>query len=247
VLEEFFYGEKTNMYKILIVEDDEKIAGILEEHLERYGYQSFRASDLRHIKDEFVKVNPHLVLLDINLPYFDGFYWCRQIRTVSNAPIIFVSARTGEMDQVMAIENGGDDYITKPFHLDIVMAKVKSALRRGYGEYASAAESDCLGVNGLLLSPSQHVVEWQGQQTELTKNEFYLLECLMKQANQYVTREELLEALWDEVAFVDDNTLTVNVKRVRKKLEELGIKNAIVTKRGYGYALLTEWGEGHEG
>ncbi len=141
----------------------------------------------------------------------------------------------------MAIENGGDDYITKPFHLDIVMAKVKSALRRGYGEYASAAESDCLGVNGLLLFPSQHVVEWQGQQTELTKNEFYLLECLMKQANQYVTREELLEALWDEVAFVDDNTLTVNVKRVRKKLEELGIKNAIVTKRGYGYALLTEW------
>lgn len=167
-----FYGEKVNMYKILIVEDDEKIAGILEEHLERYGYQSFRASDLRHIKDEFVNVNPHLVLLDINLPYFDGFYWCRQIRTVSNAPIIFVSARTGEMDQVMAIENGGDDYITKPFHLDIVMAKVKSALRRGYGEYASAAESDCLGVNGLLLFPSQHVVEWQGQQTELTKNEF---------------------------------------------------------------------------
>ena len=186
------------MYKILIVEDDEKIAGILEEHLEKYGYQSFRVTDLRHIKDEFVKVNPHLVLLDINLPYFDGFYWCRQIRTVSNAPIIFVSARTGEMDQVMAIENGGDDYIAKPFHLDIVMAKVKSALRRGYGEYASSAESDCFGVSGLLLFPSQHTVEWQGQQIELTKNEFYLLECLMKQANQYVTREELLEALWDE-------------------------------------------------
>ena len=128
------------------------------------------------------------------------------------------------------------------------MAKVKSAHRRGYGEYALAAESDCLGVNGLLLFPSQHTVEWKGQhKMELTKNEFYLLECLMKQANQYVTREELLEALWDEVAFVDDNTLTVNVKRVRKKLEELGIKNAIVTKRGYGYALLTEWGEGHEG
>ena len=111
------------------------------------------------------------MLLDINLPYFDGFYWCRQIRTVSNAPIIlFLQER--EMDQVMAIENGGDDYITKPFHLDIVMAKVKSALRRGYGEYASTAESDCLGVNGLLLFPSQHVVEWQGQQTELTKMNF---------------------------------------------------------------------------
>ena len=112
------------MYKILIVEDDEKIAGILEEHLERYGYQSFRASDLRHIKDEFVKVNPHLVLLDINLPYFDGFYWCRQIRTVSNAPIILFLQERGN-GSVMAIENGGDDYITKPFHLDVVMAKVK--------------------------------------------------------------------------------------------------------------------------
>ena len=160
------------MYKILIVEDDEKIAGILEEHLERYGYQSFRASDLRQIKDEFVKVNPHLVLLDINLPYFDGFIGVVKFVLYRMHQLFFVSARTGEMDQVMAIENGGDDYITKPFHLDIVMAKVKSALRRGYGEYASAAESDCLGVNGLLLFPSQHIVEWQGQQTELTKMSF---------------------------------------------------------------------------
>ncbi len=235
------------MVKIMIVEDDMKIAELLSTHVAKYGYEGIIVSDFQNVLNIFLEEQPELVLLDINLPSFDGYYWCRQIRTVSNAPIIFVSARTGEMDQVMAIENGGDDYITKPFHLDVVMAKVKSALRRGYGEYASAAESDCLGVNGLLLFPSQHVVEWQGQQTELTKNEFYLLECLMKQANQYVTREELLEALWDEVAFVDDNTLTVNVKRVRKKLEELGIKNAIVTKRGYGYALLTEWGEGHEG
>ncbi|MGG0275299.1 winged helix-turn-helix domain-containing protein [Bacillus rhizoplanae] len=234
------------MYKILIIEDDLKIADILEGHLEKYGYQSVRVQDFRHIKDEFAKVNPHLVLLDINLPYFDGFYWCRQIRTISNAPIIFVSARTGEMDQVMAIENGGDDYITKPFHLDIVMAKVKSALRRVYGEYASGAESDYFGVSGLLLFPAQHMVEWQGKQVELTKNEYYLLECLMKQADQYVTREELLEALWDEIAFVDDNTLTVNVKRVRKKLEEIGIVDAIVTKRGYGYALLTNWVNEHE-
>ncbi|MDF4755929.1 response regulator transcription factor, partial [Vibrio parahaemolyticus] len=215
------------MVKIMIVEDDMKIAELLSTHVAKYGYEGIIVSDFQNVLNIFLEEQPELVLLDINLPSFDGYYWCRQIRTVSNAPIIFVSARTWEMDQVMAIENGGDDYITKPFHLDVVMAKVKSALRRGYGEYASAAESDCLGVNGLLLFPSQHVVEWQGQQTELTKNEFYLLECLMKQANQYVTREELLEALWDEVAFVDDNTLTVNVKRVRKKLEELGIKNAI--------------------
>jgi two-component system, OmpR family, response regulator len=229
------------MYKVLIVEDDDKIAHILEGHLTKYGYESFRVENFRQIKDEFVKFNPHLVLLDINLPYFDGFYWCRQIRTVSNTPIIFVSARTGEMDQVMAIENGGDDFITKPFHLDVVMAKVKSTIRRVYGEYATVAESDYLGVGGLMLLPGQHVVQWQEQQIELTKNEYLLLECLMKHANEYVTRDELLEALWDEVAFVDDNTLTVNVKRVRKKLEELGITNAIATKRGYGYALLTNW------
>lgn len=229
------------MYKVLIVEDDDKIAHILEDHLQKYGYKSFRVQNFRHIKEEFVQVNPHLILLDINLPYFDGFYWCRQIRTVSNAPIIFVSARTGEMDQVMALEHGGDDYIAKPFHLEIVMAKVKSAMRRVYGEYAGTAESDYYGVNGLVLFPGQHIVQWQENRVELTKNEYYLLDSLMQQADQYVTREELLEALWDEVAFVDDNTLTVNIKRVRKKLEELGITNAIVTKRGYGYALVTNW------
>jgi two-component system, OmpR family, response regulator len=234
------------MYKVLVIEDDDKIAHILEGHLEKYGYESYRVENFRQIKDEFVKVNPHLVLLDINLPYFDGFYWCRQIRTVSNAPIIFVSARTGEMDQVMAIENGGDDFITKPFHLDVVMAKVKSTIRRVYGEYATVAGNDGLSVGGLVLLPGQHLIQWKEQQSELTKNEYLLLECLMKHANEYVTRDELLEALWDEVAFVDDNTLTVNVKRVRKKLEELGITNAIATKRGHGYALLTNWETKHE-
>ncbi|MFD3449537.1 response regulator transcription factor [Microbacteriaceae bacterium 4G12] len=234
------------MYNILLVEDDEKIAQILEEHLERYGYTSHRIQNFRQIKQEFLDVNPHLVLLDVNLPYFDGFYWCRQIRAISNVPILFISARTGDMDQVLALENGGDDYITKPFHLDVVMAKVKSTLRRVYGEYAAVQEQDHYNVNGLLLFPSQHVLEWNDQRVELTKNEYQLLECLMKKVNQYVTREELLEALWDEVAFVDDNTLTVNVKRVRTKLEELGITSAVLTKRGYGYSFTTDWSQAYD-
>jgi DNA-binding response OmpR family regulator len=231
------------MYKILIVEDDEKIARILEEHVQKYGYSSYVVQNFQEIKQEFLMYSPHLVLLDVNLPYFDGFYWCRQIRTVSNVPVLFISARTGDMDQVIAIEYGGDDYITKPFHLDVVMAKIKGALRRVYGEYAARNEQDSYGVNGLLLFPAQHMAQWNDRKVELTKNEYNLLSCLVKKANQYVAREELLEALWDESAFVDDNTLTVNVKRVRNKLEELGIIGAIVTKRGYGYSFTSEWGE----
>lgn len=233
------------MYKILIVEDDEKIARILEEHVQKYGYSSYVVQNFQEIKQEFLMYSPHLVLLDVNLPYFDGFYWCRQIRTVSNVPVLFISARTGDMDQVIAIEYGGDDYITKPFHLDVVMAKIKGALRRVYGEYAARNEQDSYGVNGLLLFPAQHMVQWNDRKVELTKNEYNLLSCLVKKANQYVAREELLEALWDESAFVDDNTLTVNVRRVRNKLEELGIIGAIVTKRGYGYSFTSEWGEEH--
>lgn len=231
------------MYKILIVEDDEKIARILEEHVQKYGYSSYVVQNFQEIKQEFLIYSPHLVLLDVNLPYFDGFYWCRQIRTVSNVPVLFISARTGDMDQVIAIEYGGDDYITKPFHLDVVMAKIKGALRRVYGEYSAKNDHDSYGINGLLIFPAQHTVQWNDRKIELTKNEYNLLSRLVKRANQYVTREELLEALWDEIAFVDDNTLTVNVKRVRNKLAELGITGAIMTKRGYGYSFTSDWGE----
>jgi len=130
------------MHRIMIVEDDDKIADILGSYLERYGYEPVRPSSLQDIKSEFLAACPHLVLLDINLPYMDGFYWCRQIRTVSNAPVIFISARSGDMDQVLALDNGGDDYITKPFSIDVVIAKVRAALRRAYGEYSISAEAD---------------------------------------------------------------------------------------------------------
>ncbi|WP_409344113.1 winged helix-turn-helix domain-containing protein [Paenibacillus sp. MBLB4367] len=230
------------MYRIMIIEDDDKIASILKEYIVKYGYEVVRAVRFRDLKQEFADTKPNLVLLDINLPHFDGFYWCRQIRTVSNVPIIFLSARVGDMDQVMAIENGGDDYLTKPFHLDVVMAKIKSALRRAYGEYApSAASSDELEANGLTLDRAKNVVEWNGNRADLSRNECLLLAALVAKAGRIVTREDLLEALWDDVHFVDDNTLTVNVTRVRKKLEELGLPKAIETVRGQGYRLDTAW------
>ncbi|GFN34071.1 response regulator transcription factor [Paenibacillus xylaniclasticus] len=226
------------MYRIMIIEDDDKIASILQQYIERYGYEVIRAARFRELKQEFVETKPDLVLLDINLPHFDGFYWCRQIRTVSNVPIIFLSARVGDMDQVMAIENGGDDYMTKPFHLDVVMAKIKSALRRAYGEYAAPASgTDELQSNGLKLDRARNIVEWNGRQTDLSRNECLLLASLLAKAGRIVSRDELLEALWDSVHFVDDNTLNVNVTRVRKKLEELGLPKVIETVRGQGYRL----------
>ncbi|TDF98859.1 response regulator transcription factor [Paenibacillus piri] len=231
------------MYKIMIVEDDDKIAGIVKDYLLKYGYNAYRAIRFREIKSEFLAYAPDLVLLDINLPHYDGFYWCRQIRTVSNVPIVFLSARTGEMDQVMAIENGGDDYLTKPFHLDLVIAKVKSVLRRTYGEYAvsGSGNRDVIEVDGFYLDRTRNEALWNGVKVELSHNEFLLLDCLLSAPDQVVTRERLLEALWDDTTFVDDNTLSVNVTRVRKKLEELGLDKAIETVRGQGYRLVVTW------
>ncbi|WP_314588404.1 response regulator transcription factor [Paenibacillus terrigena] len=239
------------MYRILIVEDDDKIAAILKRNLEKYNYEVIRGLNFDQVKQEVIEHEPHLVLLDINLPHFDGYYWCRQIRTVSNVPIIFVSARTSNMDQVMAIENGGDDFITKPFDLDVVQAKIKGTLRRIYGEYAPLQAADqeseedklLLQYEGLQLDRGRNILSWQDQRTELTKNESLLLQRLLSTPGIIVSREELLELLWDDVQFVDDNTLSVNVGRVRKKLEELGITDAVDTIRGQGYRFVQEWGK----
>jgi two-component system OmpR family response regulator len=230
-------------YRIMLVEDDRKIGAILAEELERYGYAVVTVQDFARIKEEFLAAKPDLVLLDINLPRFDGYYWCRQIRLNSSVPILFISARAGEVDQVRALENGGDDYITKPFHLELVLAKVRSALRRAYGEYASARESDLLQVGSLLLNRSENRISRNGVTLELTPKEFRLLWLLAERERTIVTREEILEALWDDVEFVDDNTLTVNVARVRRRLAELGLPTAIETKRGQGYRLELREGE----
>jgi len=224
-------------YRIMLVEDDEKIAAILAGELERYGYNVVKAKDFSRVKEEFLAVRPHLVLLDINLPRFDGYYWCRQIRSVSKVPILFLSARSGDLDQVRALENGGDDYTTKPFNLELALAKVKSALRRAYGEYALAAERSVLQAGDLLLNRTENRVSRGSASAELTPKEFRLLWTLAERPGEIISREELLEALWDDVDFVDDNTLTVNVARVRRRLAELGLPDAIETKRGQGYRL----------
>lgn len=247
------------MYKIFIVEDDDKIASILKGRMEQYGYEAAAATDFRDLMPQLEAFGPELVLLDINLPYFDGYYWCRQIRKQSSVPIIFISARSGEMDQVMAIENGGDDYITKPIALELLMAKVRGALRRAYGEYAQRSSAATDGIQaqsqagafvtetaseiaagGLRLYLSRNEAEWRGSRVELTKNECLLAECLIRKPGHVIPREQLLEALWDDIQFVDDNTLTVNVTRLRKKLEELGLPKAIETIRGQGYKLSTD-------
>jgi len=225
----------------MIVEDDKKIASLIQSHVERYGYKAYIVEDYSNIKGEFIKHNPHIILMDINLPFYDGFYWCRDIRTISKAPIIFISARSSDMDQVMAIENGGDDYITKPFSYDVLIAKIKSALRRVYGEYSENNNSEVYEVKGLYLNINQSTLEFNGIKIELSKKEFLLIHSLLKKPNTIISRDELLEILWDDVDFVDDNTLSVNITRVRKRLEELGIKNAIETKRGQGYSITINW------
>ncbi|TLS49187.1 response regulator transcription factor [Paenibacillus antri] len=232
------------MYRIWIIEDDAKIAALVAAHLSKYGYEAQRIEAYDEVKRRIAGSDrpPHLVVLDINLPKYDGFYICRQIRSVSNVPILFLSARAGEMDQVMAIEHGGDDYVTKPFHLEVLLAKIRGLLRRTYGEYAAAASGappreDVAEFQGLFLDRSKLTVEYEGRKAELTPKELQLLGALMTRPGEPVAREALLERLWDDVHFVDDNTLTVNVTRVRKKLEALGTPHAIETVRGVGYRL----------
>lgn len=226
------------VHRIMIVEDEAKIAGILQAELGRYGYDAVQAVDFARVDEEFLRHEPHMVLLDINLPKFDGYYWCRRIRTMSKVPIIFISARGGDVDQVRALESGGDDYIPKPFSLELVLAKVKSLMRRTYGEYALKDSTRVMMVGDLVIDADTNKISRGGAAVELTPKEFRLLASLARRPGAIVSRDELLETLWDDVDFVDDNTLTVNVARVRRRLAELGLADAIETKRGQGYRLL---------
>ncbi|KMN46709.1 response regulator transcription factor [Bacillus paramycoides] len=229
------------MHKIMIVEDDQKISKLLQSHINKYGYEGLITTDFDHVLERFKDIQPDLVLLDINLPSFDGYYWCRQIRTISTCPIIFISARSGEMEQVMALEHGADDYITKPFHYEVVMAKIRSHLRRVYGEYAPKVEARIIEQSGLTLYPERMELHLNHATCTLSKKETVLLEILMQRAPNIVSREKILEKLWDDYTYVDDNTLSVNITRVRKKLESIGIKNALETVRGAGYRLKITW------
>jgi len=228
----------TSAPRVFLVEDEPKLASIVADHLGRYGHEVVTARRFDDLKSEFLEVDPALVLLDINLPWFDGFYWCRQIRTVSTVPIIFITARGGAMDQVMAVDNGGDDYVVKPFSLEVVTAKVRAALRRAYGEYAAAPVPDQASqFAGLSWDAHRLQAHFGASRVELSRNEGLLLDALLRAEGRVVGREALLELLWDDTEFVDDNTLTVNVTRLRRKLAELGVSDALRTVRGEGYRL----------
>lgn len=192
-------------------------------------------TDFNHVFQQFLAEKPQLILLDINLPVYDGFYWVQKIREVSKVPIIFISSRNTNMDKVMAMNMGGDDYVTKPFSLEVLIAKINALLRRAYN-YA-AGNNDNLSHNGLILNLQNGSAQVDQQTIDLSKNEYKLLQYLLRQHGQIVSREKLLRALWDDERFVDDNTLTVNINRLRKKIEQAGLTNYIETKIGQGYMI----------
>ncbi len=222
------------MYRILIVEDDMTIAKVLAAHLEKWGYETRCAENFKNIMNDFLDFEPQLLMWDIGLPFFNGFHWCQEIRKVSQVPIMFLSSLDDNMNIVMAMNMGGDEFIEKPFDLNVVTAKVQALLRR---TYAFQGSSNLLEHDGIMLNLGDATVLYQDQKVELTKNEFRILQILFERAGKIVSRDEIIERLWDSDEFIDDNTLTVNVARLRKKLESVGRKDMIRTKKGIGYMV----------
>ena len=222
------------MYKILIVEDDEVIAKTLKVHLEKWGYEAVCVQDFNHVMECFVKEQPSIVLMDIGLPFFNGYHWCTQIRNISQVPVIFLSSMSDNMNIVMAMNMGGDDFIPKPFDLEVLTAKIQALLRRSYD---FTGTSSMLEHKGAVLNLLNATLTWNGGQIELTKNELKILQTLMEHKEKIVSREELMEKLWESDAYVDENTLSVNVNRLRKKLSSVGLDDFILTKKGIGYRI----------
>jgi len=222
------------MFKIMIVEDDLTIAGTIADHLGKWGYEVACVTNFRQVADEVRRFEPHLVLLDIMLPFFNGFHWCSEIRKFSGVPIVFLSSAADQMNIVMAMNMGGDDFINKPFDLHVLTAKVGALLRRAYSLQGHA---HVLEHNGVVLNLSDATLAWKDKKVELTRNDFRLVQVLMENAGRIVSREDLMQRLWENDQYIDDNTLTVNMARLRKKLAEIGLENWIVTKKGLGYMV----------
>ena len=222
------------MYKIFIVEDDSAIANAVKKHLDGWGFLVKIAEDFREIAAEYKRFSPHLTLLDIGLPFHNGFYWCEQIRKTSKVPVVFLSSASDNMNIVLAMNMGGDDFIAKPFDLSVLMAKINAILRRCYD---FSAPNEIIEYNGAALNIAEASLVVAGEKIELTKNEFRILLTLMQNRGKIVSREELMRKLWETDCYVDDNTLTVNVSRLRKKIENHGLENFISTKAGMGYIL----------
>ncbi len=221
--------------KILIVEDDDKIYELVKEKFEQWSFEVAGVEDFQKVMEVFIAEKPELVILDVNLPVYDGFYWCQQIRTVSKTPIVFLSSREHPMDIVMAMNVGADDYIQKPFNLDVLVAKVQALLRRTYS-YGDTV-SDVIDWNGAVLDLKKGSLHYNDQEIHLTKNEFFILRLLLEERGKIVSREELMRRLWEDEKFVSDNTLSVNITRIRTKLEDIGLNDKIVTKKGQGYLV----------
>lgn len=220
----------------MIVEDDVRIKEILLENIVRWGFDGKAVENFNEVFVEFSKYSPHLILMDINLPFFDGYYWCGKIREISKVPIIFVSSRNNNMDVIMAINMGGDDFIQKPFSLEILMAKINALIRRTYS-YADA-QTNVLQYKNIVLNMKDNSVFFKDKRVELSRNEFSILYLLMKNNGNLISRDKIMRSLWEDESFVDDNTLTVNINRLRKKLENIELEDLIKTKKRQGYIIL---------
>ena len=222
------------MYRILIVEDDRDIAQAIQMQAQQWNFEASCAQNFRDVMAEFASFDPHLVPLDVSLPFFNGYHWCSEIRKTSQVPIIFISSASDSMNIVMAMNMGADDFIAKPFDLNVLIAKVQALMRRSY-DYAPSAP--VLEHRGAILNTGDGSLFYREQQIELSKNEYRILLTLMRSKGKVVSREKLMEQLWSTDSFVDENTLSVNVGRLRKKLEAAGLNGFISTKFGVGYVI----------
>ena len=222
------------MYRIFVAEDDDVIASLLCEKLGKWGYETRMVSDFSRVSDEALAFDPHLVLLDIKLPYYNGFHWCAKIRAVSAVPIIFLSSASDNMNIIMAMNMGGDDFIAKPFDMDVLIAKIQAILRRTYDLSHGTHDPE---HRGLVLHGDDQTASYEGKKIELTRNEYKILSVLFGSAGKIVSRDELMQKLWQTNEFIDDNTLTVNMTRLRRKLEQAGLSDYIITKKGSGYMV----------
>ena len=222
------------IYKILIVEDDRVIADKICEYLASFGYEAQGAKNFANITAEFSSFLPHLVLMDISLPYYNGYYWCSEIRKISKAPVIFISSASDDMNIIMAVNYGADDFLAKPFELTVLTAKIQAILRRTYD---FAGQTSILEHRGAVLNMDNTTLLYEDKVVELTKNEYRILRILMENKGRVVSRDTIMARLWETDSFIDDNTLTVNVTRLRKKLEQAGLYDYIVTKKGIGYLV----------
>lgn len=220
--------------KVYIVEDDDVILNALKKFLQNWSYEVHVADDFSSVYEKFEKVNPDLVLLDVSLPFFNGYYWCEQIRKSSNVPIIFISSADENLNKIMAMNMGADDYITKPFDLELLLAKIKAILRRTF-EYSESTNN--ISYKDVIIDRDRMLLKFDNKEISLSKNEYLILEMMFEYPEKVFRREEFMDKIWQTDEFIDDNTLTVNIMRLRKKLEDIGLKNFIKTKKKVGYYI----------